>query len=185
MMELIPIFPKENPRLFAVKYDGESADEYHRIFDLWSDVEYLERFFQDNPEDLSKGYYRYQSVDAAVEKTINDAESLEDYLLYLAARSFRDPFSLQTLFQPLNSHETHLVSMQKSKAKYKKSPWLRLYAVRIASDLFVITGGAIKLTKLMEEREHTQQELCKLDLVKNFLFDQGLLDKDDFEYLKT
>ncbi len=75
--------------------------------------------------------------------------------------------------------------MQKSKARYKKSPWLRLYAIRIASDLFVITGGAIKLTKLMEEREHTQKELCKLDLVKNFLFDQGLLDKEDFEYLKT
>ncbi len=184
-MELIPIFRQENPTLYAVKYNGESEDEYHRLFDLWSDIEYLETFFQDNMEDLLKGYYRYSSVEDAIEKTINDAESLEDYLQSLVECSLIDRFSLQTLFQPLNAHETHLSSMQKSKARYKKSPWLRLYAIRIASDLFVITGGAIKLTKLMEEREHTQKEFCKLDLVKNFLFDQGLLDKEDFEYLKT
>jgi hypothetical protein len=184
-MKLIPIFSQENPRLYAVKYDGESEDEYHRVFDLWSDIEYLETFFQDNIEDLSKGYYHYPSVEAAIEKTITDAESLEDYLQDLAEHTLIDRFSLQTLFQPLNAHETHLSSMQKSKTRYKKSPWLRLYAVRIASDLFVVTGGAIKLTKWMEEREHTQKELCKLDLVKNFLFDQGLLDKEDFEYLKT
>ena len=184
-MKLIPIFPENKPAIYSVHYPDERQDEMRRLFDQWSDVEYLVTFFNNNKKDLCNGYYRYPSVEAAVEKTLGDAESLQDYLLELAKGAQHDLYSLQMLFQPLNPTETRLLNLQKSKARYKKSPWLRLYAIRIASDLFVITGGAIKLTKLMEEREHTQKELCKLDLVKNFLFDQGLLDKEDFEYLKT
>lgn len=183
-MKLIPIFPENKPAIYSVHYPDEREDEMCRLFDLWSDVEYLETFFNNNKKDLCNGYYRYPSVEAAVEKTLDDAEGLRDYLLELATNVRCDPYSLQTLFQPLNPTETRLLNLQKSKTRYKKSPWLRLYAIRIASDLFVITGGAIKLTKYMEDREHTKAELYKLDLVRNFLDDQGILDKEDFAYLK-
>jgi hypothetical protein len=90
--------------------------------------------------------------------------------------------SLQILFKPLNNNESSIEGdHQATKAKRK---WLRLYAVRIAPNCFVITGGAIKLTQGMEEREHTAKELRKIPMIKGFLENHGLYDPDDFEMLE-
>lgn len=32
--------------------------------------------------------------------------------------------------------------------------WLRLYAIKLEPGCYIITGGAIKLTRTMEERQH-------------------------------
>lgn len=49
---------------------------------------------------------------------------------------------------------------------------------------FIVTGSAIKLTKTMQERTHLLKELRKLEISKVFLIEQGLFDKNDFEYLE-
>ena len=52
--------------------------------------------------------------------------------------------------------------------------------------VYVITGGAIKLTLKMEEREHTRQELVKLEKVRSFLLNENIIDDDGFvEYMNT
>lgn len=43
-----------------------------------------------------------------------------------------------------------------------------------------MTGGAIKLTATMAEREHTLLELAKMEKVRNFLLDEGIVDKESF-----
>ena len=43
-----------------------------------------------------------------------------------------------------------------------------------------MTGGAIKLTATMAEREHTLLELAKMEKVRNFLRDEGIVDKESF-----
>ncbi len=43
----------------------------------------------------------------------------------------------------------------------RHASWLRLYAIKLEPGCYVITGGAIKLTRTMEEREHTLKELSK------------------------
>ena len=40
------------------------------------------------------------------------------------------------------------------------------------------TGGAIKLTPMMAEREHTLNELKRMELVRNYLMDNGIVDVD-------
>ena len=77
---------------------------------------------------------------------------------------------------------------QKEKAKLKRikrhSSWLRIYAIRLSEGVYVITGGAIKLTLKMEEREHTRQELVKLEQVREFLLSENIIDDDSFvEYM--
>jgi hypothetical protein len=68
----------------------------------------------------------------------------------------------------------------------KHSSWLRIYAIKLATGVYIITGGAIKLTATMQEREHTQAELVKLDQVRNFLLSEGIIDNDGFiDYLNT
>ena len=71
----------------------------------------------------------------------------------------------------------------KVKGQHKKS-WLRIYAIRIAPNLFVIAGGGIKLTHKMEDSEHLKIELTKLEITKNYLKSVGLLDENDYELLE-
>jgi hypothetical protein len=44
--------------------------------------------------------------------------------------------------------------------------------------MYLISGGAIKLTDNMQEREHTQKELVKLEKCKQFLKESGIVDED-------
>ncbi len=81
-------------------------------------------------------------------------------------------------------------ALGKEKARLKQrmrhASWLRIYAIKLATGVYIITGGAIKLTATMEEREHTQAELTKMEMVRNFLLNEGIIDDDGFiEYLNT
>ena len=58
--------------------------------------------------------------------------------------------------------------------------WLRIYAIRIEPNVYIVTGGAIKLTATMQEREHTQKELDKLNTCRDFLKQNGVFDQDSF-----
>lgn len=87
---------------------------------------------------------------------IEDSDVIDDTLVTLTKDS---GLKLTTFFRPLHNQEykTKLLSKQKGRENV-----LRMYAIKIDEDCFVITGGAIKLTQLVEEREHTQEELHKL-----------------------
>lgn len=41
-------------------------------------------------------------------------------------------------------------------------------------------GGAIKLTRTMEEREHTLKELVKLENVRQYFVANNVIDDDSF-----
>lgn len=58
--------------------------------------------------------------------------------------------------------------------------WLRIYAIRIEPNVYIVTGGAIKLTATMQEREHTKRELDKLNTCRDFLKQNGVFDQDSF-----
>jgi hypothetical protein len=61
---------------------------------------------------------------------------------------------------------------------------LRVYAIRLSTGAYIITGGAIKLTLRMDEREHTRLELEKIERVRNFLLSEHIIDDDSFiEYI--
>lgn len=47
--------------------------------------------------------------------------------------------------------------------------------------IYIITGGAIKLTRTMQEREHTLVELARMEKVRRFLLDNDIEDMDSFK----
>ena len=77
-------------------------------------------------------------------------------------------------------HATAVYGRSAMKEKTRLS-WLRLYAIRLEKGSFIVTGGTIKLTATMSERQHTFQELAKMEKVRNFLLDEGIVDRDSFE----
>jgi len=169
-------------RLWAVRYDGEADNELYNVFDKWNDVLWLRNFFIVNKTDLWLNY-NMSNINEAVMDTVEDSEVLEIALLDLSPSA-----DLDTLFRPLSNYmrESYL---EKEKAKIsqrkKHASWLRIYAIKLSNGIFIITGGAIKLTATMQERAHTVIELMKIEQVRRFLIDNGIADETGFEdYIK-
>lgn len=190
--------------LYAVKYDdehdefennefekdGSPKNEFKRLFNNWSDVEYLDAFFDKHQSDLKTEFYTDILTENAIERTINEANKLEQKLISIAENGkTNNSENLDNLFKPLDNREKSVYpppEYQKNKVygdEYKS--WLRIYAIRIEENVFIVTGGAIKLVKNMNEREHLINELKKLDKIKQFLIGEGIIDKEGIvEYLE-
>lgn len=84
------------------------------------------------------------------------------------------------MFSNLDDYETRTIELAKQKSKRR---WLRIYALRIDTNAYIIIGGAIKLTHKMEARLHTAKELDKLESCRTYLIDQGVFDIDSFNEL--
>ena len=92
--------------------------------------------------------------------------------------------NLDYLFKPLSSSDALLMEMSREKARvfdriYPPS-WLRVYAIRLEKNVYVITGGAIKLTRTMQERSHTLEQLEMMNKCKDFLLANKVFDADSF-----
>jgi len=93
---------------------------------------------------------------------------------------------LDKYFRPLENQRWREMLLSKEKAKGIIRPsWLRLYALRFDSNLYLITGGTIKLTRTMNEREHTLRELVKLETIRNYLIERGVCDLDGLKDLQS
>lgn len=51
---------------------------------------------------------------------------------------------------------------------------------RIEPNVYIVTGGAIKLMATMQEREHTRKELDKLNACRDFLKQNGVFYQESF-----
>ena len=166
-------------KLWAVRYAESSDNELYRLLDEWGDVIMLEEFFNKYLNDLN--YFKVTSIDEAIRDTLDDRDELE--------RVFLDStVNLEELFKPLDNRVAVPRDMEEMKTRpsARRHPsWLRIYALRLSDGKYIITGGAIKLTKEMRDREHTREELVKIEKVRNFLKDNDIFDDDSFiEYLE-
>ena len=168
----------QDGRLWAVRYDGEAENALYSAFEEWSDVEGLRAFFIENKKDL-ESYFKITDVNVAIYDTLEDSDKLQCLILDLSPDA-----SLEELFRPLNNNQTVALMLDKEKVRPDRKgghiSWLRLYAIRLEEGAFIITGGAIKLTYKMQERAHTLQELVKMEQVRSFLLEEGIVDKDSF-----
>ena len=89
----------------------------------------------------------------------------------------KNPNKLNEFFRPLSNQEFLLIELSKQKARRN---YLRLYAIRIDTNCFVITGGAIKFHHLNHERKHTQLEMEKLNKCRDYLKANNVFDSDSF-----
>ena len=167
--------------LYAIKYKDTEDNEFSQLFEDWSDIEFLESFFEEHKQDLQSGFYKDILIEDAIEQTLVEAEGLEQLIKEIAEKGKSDNYqNLQTLFKPLNNKDEYPIpSYQKTKASGSaRNSWLRMYAIRLEANTFVITGGAIKLTKTMNERTHLLKELEKLKSVKQALIEEGIIESD-------
>ena len=119
-------------------------------------------------------------MNQAIYDTIDDSERLQCLIMDISPEA-----DLDKLFRPLDNSRTSEMILCKEKARLHNTPkhasWLRIYAIKLEPGIYVITGGAIKLTRTMQEREHTLVELARMEKVRRFMLDNNIMDKDSFD----
>ena len=169
-MKISTTFEIVKQSLYSVQYELYEVSEFRRLFDFWNNAELLYEYFQENKKDLDNHFWKGISIPSAVLKTRNEANEFENKLLKIADAGKRNKLNgLSGFFRPLVDGTIEL-KFEKDKAKwpYKRS-WLRIYAIRMGVNIFVISGGGIKLTSKMSQCKNLMEELRKLQLVKEYL----------------
>lgn len=166
-MKIVRIFADQ---LFAFQYEGEKLNELLKLLRKWNDTIYLFEFLKQNKADIPKQL----SMMKAVNQLIDDANEIDQTLLTISKKPKR---KLEEFFKPLDNQEYQIVSLSKQKGRKN---YLRLYAIKIDDNCFVITGGAIKFHHLMEDRPHTLKELEKINRCRDFFKNNGIFDSDSF-----
>jgi hypothetical protein len=87
-------------------------------------------------------------------------------------------------FTSLHKNDFTIKHLQSNAYGQTYHSWLRLYAIRISKNLYVVSGGAIKLTKAMKGIPHLEVELKKLLVTQEYLKEIGLFDEDDYEFIE-
>ncbi len=169
----------DNGHLWAVRYQDCLDNVLDTLFSQWNDITWLRTFFKKNIEDLAS-YFKVTDVNQAIYDTIEDSERLQCLIMDISPDA-----NLDEIFRPLENLRSSEILLGKEKAKVRNTSlrhasWLRIYAIKLQQGIYIITGGAIKLTRTMQEREHTLVELARMEKVRNYLLENDIVDLDSF-----
>ena len=164
-MKIVRIFADQ---LFAFRYDNETDNELRRLLTLWNDTAHLYQFVMQHKVDAPQNV----SIPTLINQLIDNANNIDDTLNEISTDLNRN---LEEFFKPLDNQEYQVVELSKQKGRKN---YLRLYAIRVDRNCFVITGGAIKFHHLNKARPHTQKEMEKIDRCRDFLKDNSVFDAD-------
>lgn len=184
-MELVCIFVGDNAEgLYAVRYASGEKDEFERLFDHWDDAGFVMSYFLMNDEYLKHPFFDNYSLEVLVYKVQREAEEIRQLALETNGQSIIRLFRPLETKQKVFSLQAHL---QRAKAALKEPalfprPLLRIYGLRMDETTFIITGGAIKITRQMDDHPDTKEELRKMELVRDWLVSTGNTTFDDLKY---
>jgi hypothetical protein len=186
-MKFIPIFADEKlSRLWSVCFpedclDGELYDIFSILMDdCWSDTSYISEFVLQNQNHLRDPFWAGFTIDKIIDKILDERDFLDNELAAVVAgapnpgdRTLKDIF--RKLHDNIYSLRFDDDDLRKAKANVRY-PIIRIYAIELEDETFVVTGGTLKLTKTMEG-ENFDNELKKLERVKKFLKDNNIIDR--------
>lgn len=152
-------------QLYSFHYDEYNENEYDRNLNLWSNTAYLFEFAKEN---------NIQDIVAFVDEIYDNLEELEDLINEIAESSGQ----FKRLFITLEHSETNkTISLRKGKINHNR---LRLYAIKLIDELFIITGGAIKMSQRMLDHPGTAKEHSKLSAARQYLDINEIHNEDAF-----
>lgn len=161
-MKIVRIFA---PHLWVFKLAPGLKDELTQLYEFWTDQVELRNYFTKNDSVLK--YYKI-NIEVAIDFTIDFADSIYDYL-------DENQNNLDKIFSPLSDGQYSYLTLPPTKHKDK---WIRLYAIKVETNIYVITGGAIKQSQKMKDDDLTQVEKEKIEHCRNFLQANGVFDTD-------
>lgn len=162
--------------LYSIQWTGDDEHSLDAMASALTDVEYIHSYFEDHATGLE--FYK-MSKESAILKTAREANEIVNELYEMAQNSLEgiEP-DLDEVFRPLHRQEAYRHPRYYTDYKLNgvEAPWVRLYAVRLDENMYVITGFGIKLVKQMHEDDLLVLELNKLKDATEYLKLEGLLD---------
>ena len=180
-MKIEAIYP---PYIYSIKYDDQKVNEFERLLEEWRDLDKMIAFFEENSEYLKADIWAAVSEpEAAVDQVANEADDLEILLsdLFNNAESHEQP-DFDDYFKYLNGRYRFDYEYVPMKSYGRCSPSLiRLYAIKLKANLYIITGGGVKLCKTIQEspglKDHVMQNIMA---VKSWLKDNDIYTEEEF-----
>lgn len=184
---LAAIFDEEELRSFGLSDRSDDLnesylgkDEFTKWRRLWQDASFLSDFYCNHIE-----YFRvpfWAGIDE--ERFVMDAIASAPEIFRNIEAALRKN-ELEKLFRPLSLQDERQADYTSIRVKSKFGRIqnhfaFRIYAIKVDDGCYVITGGAIKITRGMSEAPHTKIELAKLKYVHEALLKEGLTDKVSF-----
>lgn len=179
-MEIVKIYP---PYIYSVKYDGRDQNEFDRLFEEWNDSGKIMDFMMENLDYLKTDIWKHiNEPEVAAMQVHKEAEYLNDlfYDLYKKTENGKSP--------DYDSHFRYLDGKYGSEIEYipMKSygmcipSMLRIYAIKLKANVYVITGGGIKLARTIQDSPGIKDTVIQgIDKVRSFLRSEGIIDEND------
>lgn len=172
--------------LYSVKFEGEESDEFNRVIEEVTDVSAVLDFLKAN-EDMFDSYFgRYfRTKEEAAERIAEEADDMESYLDYLEsnARNKKKP-DYDNFFQYLNGMykcDIKYIPMKAYGVNYRMS-FIRLYAIKLQPNVYVVVDGGIKLGRTIQESPGLKETvLNKIRIAKEYLQANGIIDAEDMD----
>lgn len=172
--------------LYSVQYEGFNESEFSRLFKQWKNPEAVELFLDTNNKELDSQFWKDKNMTQSKARRLITQEAIdtEEHFYDLYENTLRGEvpdFNQEFLFLDKQVYQFSLKSRHKMYGThYKDSPaFLRIYAIRIGNNCFLITGGSIKLTHSMSESSYLLEELEKLKDVQTWLETEFIADNED------
>lgn len=174
--------------LYSISFDEEDLNEYHRVFREWHDLDYLVRFFSEHRDFVDSDFWKNAGLDPdnpeqSAERVINEADNLETYIGQLVANCSNGVKpDFDEYFHFLGGKYKCLWSLEPVKSYGTDSPsLLRLYAIKIDANCYLIVYGGIKLGDTIQNSPVLKDKVfSKIDSVMSFLKANGITESEDF-----
>lgn len=174
-----------NGTLYSIKFDDKELNEFEIAFKLWKDMTYLSDYFESyiNLYNSKFWYSRgFETIEDAIAWVANDAIELRKKLVKLAINSLTGNHpDLEDYFEPLMGQYSYIHQLVPSKGYGVKFPsMLRIYAIKIETNCYLMVHGGIKLTADIAGTPELEAVLFnKIDTVIRFLKENAIDQVDD------
>lgn len=181
-MDIIAIFP---PYIYSIKYDDKDENEYDRLFDEWNDVTSVLDFLMQHKDMLKASVWKKISEpELAARQVLDEAEALEQLFeeLNLRTANGEEP-DFDSHFHYLDGKYKFELEYEPMKSYGNERPsLLRMYAIKMDRNTYLITGGGIKLGASIQDSPDLQDHVIQnIDKVRTWLKENGILDADDMQ----
>jgi len=180
-MEIIEIYSNH---LYAMQYKNGEENEFDRLFDDWNDMEKVVSFMEQNKIFLSNKVIwgiELNTEDASKRVRI-EAEELEDLfdLLYDNTIKGKKP-DFDSHFRELKGKYIYELNYVPMKSYGVANPsMLRIYAIKLNTNLYIVTGGGIKLSDTIQNSPGLKDHVIQnIDRTRQFLKTNGIQEIED------
>ena len=179
-MEIEAIY---EPYIYSIKYDGQDKNAFYLLFDAWNDITEVVEFMRTHQEYLKNPIWGDECTpESAAGKVRDEARELARIFIDLFEKTDRgEKPDYDSHFQFLDGkYQVYEYIPMKSYGPGRPS-FLRMYAIKLKSNLYVITGGGIKLADTIQNSPDLKDHVIKnIDKVRAWLIQNGVIDEQDF-----